>query len=167
MRVENYRETMRRQAQRLLEREPVDRERRVFLQEPRDSILADVQDLGVDERARFGDPIAEQIGLLVELQIGLVARVLGSLFPGIDGQTVVTLGEVGLKVKTLLEARSAVAQMPLAGGERLELCVDLVGVGVPGGDRTVELGGGRIIRKQSSVRDEHRPHEPQDDGDKR
>jgi hypothetical protein len=52
-----------------------------------------VQNLGIDERARFGNPIAEQIGLLVELQIGLVPRVLGSLLPGIDGQTVVTLGQ--------------------------------------------------------------------------
>ena len=81
---------------------------------------------GSTNALRFGDPVAEKVGLLVELQIGRVARVLGGLLARIDGQPVVALGQVGLQVEALLEARGAVAQVALAAGELLELRVDLV-----------------------------------------
>ena len=90
------------------EREPVDRKRRLLLQELRNPVLADAQNLGIDERGGLGDPGADQVGLLVELLIGRVPGVLGSLLARIDGEAVVALGDVGLQVEALLQSRRAV-----------------------------------------------------------
>ena len=52
----------------LIEREAIDGKRRIGLDEPRDAILADPQDLRIDKGARLGQPVAEEVGLLVELE---------------------------------------------------------------------------------------------------
>ena len=72
---------------------------------------------GSTKASGFGDSVAEEVGLLVELHEGRVGRVLGGLLARIGSQPVVALGQVGLKVEALLEARGAFAQVTLAPGE--------------------------------------------------
>jgi hypothetical protein len=147
---------VRRLAQGLREREPVDRQRRILLQELRNPVLADVQHLRVDEGAAFRHPVAEKVGLLIELLKRGVAGVLGGLLASIRGQPVIAFGEVSLEVEALLESRGAFSEVAFASGELLELSVDLARIGVPGTRRCVHLGqippvGGRFsVRRRQS-----------------
>ena len=131
---------VRREAKRFLQREAVDRKRRVFLQELGDPVLAEMQHLGVDERGRLAEARLPRMSAFwsSSRNAGLPG-VLGRLLAGIGRHPVVALRHVGLQVEALAEARDAIAQMALAVGKFLELAVELVGVCIPCGGRRVDL----------------------------
>src|SRR5439155_1737043 len=107
-------ECMRRPAQDPVERESIDGQRALFAQESRDALLAEMQDFRIDECLRLLESTAQDVGALVELEVGAGPGVLGELFPRKHGEAVIALGHVRLEIEALPEARGAVAEMALA-----------------------------------------------------